>query len=160
MTAITDVELEAMLFVRHLTLTAQRRTNVDLDRSAYTILACLNGGGALTLAELSETLGLDTSTVSRQTTAMLASGMLQRVLDPAGGVARKLQATQIGEDRLREACAANIRVLQEATVGWPDTELGAFAEYLRRANRAFEEMEGTPWPRASMGHETKEDVPT
>lgn len=144
--AITTIEREALLLVRHLTLTAVRRTRVTIDRSAYTLLACLDDGREMSLGELSEVLGLDVSTISRQTTAMLRSGLLERIGDPAGGAARKLRATQAGEQSLRDACAQNIDLLRHVTESWEPEDLAAFARYLERFNGAFEELESRPWP--------------
>lgn len=148
-TTLTAMEFESMLFVRHLTLTATRRIERGLDRSAYTILTCLDDGREMSLAELGETLALDISTLSRQTSAMLQSGLLDRLPDAAGGMARKFRSTPEGEARLHEACAANARLLQEVTAAWSPDELDSFAQFLGRFNRDIERLDNRPWPRPS-----------
>ncbi|WP_163542908.1 MarR family winged helix-turn-helix transcriptional regulator [Occultella kanbiaonis] len=146
-TTLTKLEFESMLFVRHLTLTAARRTGRDLDRSAYTILSCLDDGRAMSMGELSEVLSLDASTLSRQTTAMLRSKLLERIPDPDGGMARKYRSTSLGQARLREACAANISVLDEVTASWSPEQRDTLAQLLGRFNRGIEDLDHRPWPR-------------
>jgi len=146
-TTMTAMEFESMLFVRHLTLTAARRIERGLDRSAYTILTCLDDGREMSMGELSATLALDISTLSRQTAAMLQAGLLERIPDPDGGMARKYRSTPSGEARLHEACAANAQLLQEVTADWRADELDTFAGFLGRFNRDIERLDQRPWPR-------------
>ena len=148
-TTITAMEFESMLFVRHLTLTAARRTARNIDRSAYTILTCLDESREMSMAELSETLGLDTSTLSRQTSAMLQAGLIERIPDPNGGIARKFRSTAEGSERLHDACEANAQLLQEVTADWSPHEVDNFAHLLGRFNRGIELLDQRPWPRPS-----------
>lgn len=145
--SIATLELEAMLFVRHLTLSSQRDGETALDRSAYTILSCLTCGGSQTLARLSDTIGLDTSTLHRQTAAMLRAGLIERVPDPEGGIARKFVVTPEGERRLTDACRENMARMMRATSGWEPEDRDAFARYLTRFNQAIEAEDNRPWPR-------------
>lgn len=147
---VTAIEFEAMTFVRHLTLTTGRRTARNLDRSAYTVLCCLEHGGAMSIGELSDAIGLDPSTLNRQTSAMLQAGLVERIPDPDGGVARKFRATTEGQSRLHEACETNMRTLREVTDGWSPTDLAAFAGHLERFNRRLEELDRRPWPRSEQ----------
>lgn len=136
-----------MLFVRHVTLAANRCEETSLDRSAYTILSCLTCGGSKTLAQLSDTIGLDTSTLHRQTAAMLRAGLIERVPDPDGGIARKFVVTPEGEDRLTDACRENMARMMRATADWEPADRDAFARYLTRFNHAVEAADNRPWPR-------------
>jgi DNA-binding MarR family transcriptional regulator len=144
--SIAALELEVMLLARHLTLTV-RQDERALDRSAYTILTCLACGGPMSLGQLSETIGLETSTLNRQTTAMRTAGMLERIPDPQGGIARKFRLTREGEARLMEACRSNIALLERVTTDWSRGDLEAFAAYLERFNRGIEEVDHRAWPR-------------
>ncbi len=148
--AIAALELEAMLLARHLTLTA-RRDEQALDRSAYTILSCLTCGGPMSIGELSDTIGLESSTLNRQTAAMRSAGLLERIPDPDGGMARKFRLTAEGEDRLMEACRSNMTMLTRATADWPAGDLDAFAGYLERFNRGIERLDDRAWPRPHRG---------
>lgn len=149
--SIATLELEAMVLVRHLTLASSRCEASNLDRSAYTILSCLTCGGSMTLAQLSDTIGLDTSTLHRQTAAMLRTGLIERIPDPDGGLARKFVVTAEGERQLSEACRENMGRLMRATADWSAAELDVFAGYLTRFNQAIEAADQRPWPRPLAG---------
>lgn len=144
---IATLELEAMLLARHLTLVANRCEGNSLDRSAYTILSCLTCGGSLTLAQLSDAIGLEVSTLHRQTAAMLRSGLIERIPDPEGGIARKFVVTAEGEQQLAAACRENMGRLMRATQDWSPEDLSTFASYLTRFNQAIEAVDQRPWPR-------------
>src|SRR3546814_7701093 len=71
-----------------------------LDRSAYTLLTRLVMEGPMSIGQLSEAFGLDASTLNRQTAAMMRDGLVERIPDPEGGLARKFLVTESGRKRL------------------------------------------------------------
>lgn len=91
------VEYEQMLLARH-SLASYNRVLHTLDRSAYILLSLVRVKGPMSIGELSEALGLDASTLNRQTAAAMRSGLLERIPDPDGGIARKFSVTQEGAD--------------------------------------------------------------
>jgi DNA-binding MarR family transcriptional regulator len=143
------LELETMLLSRY--LLPNRRYSGErtrhLERSAYTLLSRVVAEGPMSLSELSEALGLDVSTLNRQTSAMTKTGNLERVSDPAGGMARKFQATKVGRERLEADRKANVDGLGVVTASWSDEEIDAFVGMLRRLNADLEDIDGRPWPR-------------
>ncbi|WP_282205160.1 MarR family winged helix-turn-helix transcriptional regulator [Kitasatospora fiedleri] len=143
------IEREMMLLARHQVLaTARTDGGPDaLERSAYTLLSRIETEGPLTIGQLAEAFGLDTSTVNRQSAAMLRAGLVDRISDPDGGVARKLRITQEGLRRLRQDRDWSIEGLSRVVTGWTAEDLAAFAEVLERFNRDIEQLQGRPWPR-------------
>lgn len=121
-----------------------------LDRSAFLLLFRLDTQGAMTIGQLAEAFHLDTSTVNRQTAALLRHGLARRVADPDGGLARKLQITEEGSRRLAADqeyyCLCLGQVLRE----WTPQEVDLLAEALTRFNRTIESYEGRSWPRPEM----------
>ena len=86
------IEFETMLLGRH--LTRPRRGEGHLDASAYALLSRLCIDGPMSVGELSEAFILDTSTISRQSSAMLNSGLVERI--PAGrGIVRPRLTTYV-----------------------------------------------------------------
>ncbi|MFG2821481.1 MarR family winged helix-turn-helix transcriptional regulator [Kitasatospora sp. NPDC048365] len=144
------IEREMMLLNRHQVLaTARTSSGPDsLERSAYTLLSRIETEGPLTIGQLAEAFGLDTSTVNRQTAAMLRSGLVDRIPDPDGGMARKLQITAEGLRRLHQDRDWSISGLSRVVTDWTADDLAAFAEILERFNRDIEKIQGRPWPRA------------
>lgn len=143
------IEFETMLLGRHLSAqTARpRRKAGRLDRSAYTLLGRIEMQGPMSIGELSDAFGLDTSTLNRQTGAMLRDGLVERIPDPAGGMARKFRITDDGLRRLTEERAHSIRILDEILSEWTPEDVATFAGWLERFNTDVERYIGHPWPR-------------
>ncbi|MFC8228670.1 MarR family winged helix-turn-helix transcriptional regulator [Streptomyces sp. NPDC057287] len=143
------IEFETMLLGRHLQLSAprSRRGGGSLDRSAYTLLSRIRMEGPMSIGQLSDAFGLDASTLNRQTAAMLRGGLVERIPDPDGGIARKFRITGAGELALDAERAENISGLERVMAGWSPDEVAVFAGYLKRLNSDIESLDGRPWPR-------------
>lgn len=142
------IEFETMLLGRH-SLNAHLRRPDHLERSAYLVLSRLWIEGPMSIGELAEAFGLDTSTVHRQTAAMMKADLVERIPDPAGGVARKFRITAEGERRLRADREYNVNALDRVLREWSEHDVRAFAAYLERFNTDLEQREARPWPRPS-----------
>src|SRR5690625_2388945 len=114
---IAALEYETMVFGRHLSLLPRRprRRGGVLDHSAYVLLALLCGRGPMSIRQLSEITGLEASTLNRQTAALRRDGYAERMADPGGGPAKKLQLTKAGSVLLREERRTCYRRLVEHT---------------------------------------------
>jgi DNA-binding MarR family transcriptional regulator len=132
-------------------MTGRRERRSDrLDRSAFLLLFRLDTQGAMTIGQLAEAFHLDTSTVNRQTAALLRNGLARRVADPEGGLARKLQITEEGNRRLAADEDYHRLCLAEVLREWTPQEVDLLAEALTRLNRSIESYEGRSWPRPEM----------
>ncbi|MEU6313095.1 MarR family transcriptional regulator [Streptomyces sp. NPDC047014] len=140
-----------MLLSRHQVLARRERDTERLDRSAYLVLSRIDTQGPMSIGQLAEAFGLDTSTVNRQTAALLRCGLAERVPDPEGGMARKLRITAEGALRLCEDREANRSCLAGVVAGWSPEEVRELEDALVRFNRSAEAREGRPWPRAEEG---------
>lgn len=146
-----DLERELSLVARHAVMAAAGRGRRlgALDRSAYLLLGRLEAEGPMSMGQLADAFGLDASTIHRQTGAMLREGLVERIPDPDGGLARKLRVTAhgarlLGEDRQRFQEGLG-RVLE----GWTPDDIGRFTALLTRFNMSVEQRESRPWPRPS-----------
>ncbi|WP_244857541.1 MarR family winged helix-turn-helix transcriptional regulator [Agromyces archimandritae] len=147
MDATRAIEFETMLLSRHLVEITGRRERGRLDRSAYTLLSRLRMAGPMSIGELADAFGLDQSTLNRQTGTMLNAGLVERIPDPAGGIARKFRITAEGERRVDADRAVNLEALSRILAGWPPAEAAAFAHALQRFNTDIERLSGRIWPR-------------
>ncbi|WP_436735738.1 MarR family winged helix-turn-helix transcriptional regulator [Streptomyces sp. BBFR102] len=147
--ATREVEYEQMLLSRHFSLHQRggRRRDGALERSAYILLSRLEVQGPMSIGELSDAFGLDASTVNRQTAAVLRTGMAERIPDPEGGMARKFRMTEAGARTLREEREGIVASLERVMADWPEEDVAAFADYLRRFNTGIERLDARPWPR-------------
>lgn len=147
-TDLRDFEYESMLLGRHVHMTARaKHTSGNLERSAYILLSRLRVQGPMSIGELSEAFDLDHSTLNRQTAALLREGLVERIPDPEGGMARKFRVTGEGRRRLELARAEIVAGLEKLLADWPAADVAAFAGYMRRFNAEIERVGGKPWPR-------------
>lgn len=142
------IEYETMLLGRHVHMNARAtRTVGNLERSAYILLSRLGVQGAMSLGELSDAFDLDVSTLNRQTAALLREGLVERIPDPAGGMARKFLITEEGERRLGLARAELIEGLDRVLADWSAQDMTEFVSFLKRFNSDIERLNGRVWPR-------------
>lgn len=147
-----QVEFEQMLLSRymHLHKSKGRRADSALDRSAYILLSRIRAQGPMSIGQLGDAFGLDASTLNRQTAAAMRAGLVERIPDPEGGMARKFRITDEGERRLDEERAGLVASLDRIMADWPEEDIAAFAGYLRRFNSDIERLHGMPWPRTCV----------
>ncbi|WP_410876419.1 MarR family winged helix-turn-helix transcriptional regulator [Nocardia sp. A7] len=143
--ATRSVEFETMLLGRH--SLRSRRGHDAMDRSAYILLSRLRMGGLMSIGQLSDALGLDASTLNRQTAAMMRTGVVERIPDPEGGMARKFRVSAEGERRLDAERTTIVDALDSILADWSAEDVAAFVEYLRRFNTDIERRSGESWPR-------------
>ncbi|MEU8620687.1 MarR family transcriptional regulator [Streptomyces sp. NPDC048623] len=143
------IEFETMLLTRHSLLHAPRSRagGGNLDRSAYVLLTRIRMDGPMSISQLSDAFGLDASTLNRQTAAMVRSGVVERIPDPDGGIARKFRITEEGARLLDADRTFNIGGLERVLADWTPAEVADFAAALERFNRDIERLDGRPWPR-------------
>ncbi|WP_019631467.1 MarR family winged helix-turn-helix transcriptional regulator [Actinomadura atramentaria] len=139
-----EVEYEQMLLSRH---ELMRHRLSSLERSAYILLSRIRVQGPMSIGELSDAFGLDASTLNRQTAAAMRGGLVERIPDPSGGIARKFRITDKGARMLDDERENLVDGLGKVMAEWSDEDVAAFAAYLRRFNTDIERLTGRPWPR-------------
>lgn len=146
--SVNQLVYENMLLSRHALQGAppQNRTEA-LDRSSTVLLARLRAGGPMSVAELAQSFGLDISTVHRQVAAAMKSGLIERIKDPDGGIARKHQPTEEGVRRLEAEFHARRESYQRIVSDWPEADVSELARLTRRFNESVERSLGHSWPR-------------
>ncbi|MFC8823849.1 MarR family winged helix-turn-helix transcriptional regulator [Streptomyces sp. NPDC057137] len=147
--ATHEIEYEQMLLSRHTFLNQKggRRKDGVLERSAYILLSRIRLQGPMSIGELSDAFGLDASTLNRQTAAAMRAGLVKRIPDPEGGMARKFRITDEGARVLDEEREGIVQSLDRVMSEWPEEDIAAFAAYLKRFNTDIERLAGRPWPR-------------
>ncbi|XKK60635.1 MarR family transcriptional regulator [Streptomyces sp. ARC32] len=145
-----ELEKELTLLSRHFFTSRGSRIGQTLERSAYVLLTRLESGDPLSLKELAHTFQVDVSTINRQVSAMLKHGLVERIPDPDGGIARKFRPTELGLERLRADRAVGIEGtgrLIDAT-GWTPETTQTFLTLLVQLNGGIAQLEGLSWPDA------------
>ncbi|WP_151772120.1 MarR family winged helix-turn-helix transcriptional regulator [Streptomyces abyssomicinicus] len=145
--ATDELVYEHMLLIRYTLHDMASRQPRPLERSAYVLLSRLEAQGPMSVGELSDAFELDVSTVHRQTTAAMKSGLVERIADPGGGMARKFRITELGERQLREQQLVLRERFDAMLEDWSDEDVAAYLTYLRRFNTTVEHRRGRAWPR-------------
>ncbi len=140
------LEQELTLLARHQLSSAQHDPDLELDRSGYQLLSRLRLG-PLSLGQLAEAFRLDVSTVNRQVAALLRAGLVERLPDPGGSLARVIRPTRSGLARLRHDRRAKQGRVRQIIDTWDEADVARFHELLARFNGSIEALEGRPWPR-------------
>ncbi|MCM3882415.1 MarR family winged helix-turn-helix transcriptional regulator [Frankia sp. R82] len=143
------IERELMLLSRHHILPASnhRHGRRTLERSAYLLLSRIEVEGPMTLAQLAEAFSLDVSTVNRQTAAMVQAGLVERIPDPNGAMARRLAMTPEGRQRLQADRDIVLDALAKILTEWAGGDLRQLADVLGRFNLTCEREYDYVWPR-------------
>lgn len=145
-TTVQLLEQELTLLARHQLSTGQNSSALGLDRSGYQLLSRLELG-ALTLKQLAEAFRLDISTVNRQIAALRRKGLVERIGDPAGGIARLLRPTETGLAQLRKDRTVRHGHVSQVLESWSPDQVEDLHRLLAQFNTSIEDLEGQAWPR-------------
>ena len=128
----------------HLSTTAGE---VNLERSAYGIMAKLADEGPQRLGALATAFGLDPSTITRQVQALEELGLAERRTDPTDRRASILDLSANGRDVLERTRTQRRARLQQALSDWPEADLVDFGRLLKEFNASLDQLleaDGTP----------------
>jgi len=118
-----------------------------IERAAYAILGCLICEGPQRTSKLAESLYSEISTISRQSSALVQHGLVERQADPEDGRACLLAATSEGRRVFERNRAQRNRWLATALADWPEADRAGLSVLFERFNTAIESH--TPQPSAS-----------
>jgi DNA-binding MarR family transcriptional regulator len=118
-----------------------------IERAAYALLAHLVREGPQRTTALAEAVHSDTSTVSRQVSALVQHGLVERKADPEDGRACLLVATESGRSTFDRAKAERTRYIAELLADWPQTDQRTLVMLLDRFNENFENYHPLGAPR-------------
>jgi DNA-binding MarR family transcriptional regulator len=132
---IPIIELELLTLVRLLeTFGRKSSLYVRVDRAGYLALRTLERLGAAHTNALAEALHLDASTVTRQVTALVGSGLVARRPNPSDGRSSTLSLTAEGRRTMWEVEHERQRVLREMFTDWDEAERADAARVLTKLN--------------------------
>lgn len=121
-------------------MTLIRRSALDkkhggLDRSSYTLLNYLSSHERTGVKTLAEELGLDTSTISRQTAVLESKNYVVRIPDPQDGRSSYFQITELGAQTLATARQLRLQRYEQIFEDWSPEECHMFRAMLSKLNR-------------------------
>ena len=112
----------------------------SMDRAAYLLLHRLEHSRAVGVKALAGSMGIDSSTVTRQVAPLVESGLVDRVPNPDDGRAVLLELSPLGRERLEEVRASRQEMIRRLMTDWPDRDQRQFCELLTRFNQSMQEF--------------------
>jgi DNA-binding MarR family transcriptional regulator len=121
----------------HLSTTAGE---VNLERSAYGIMAKLADEGPQRLGALATAFRLDPSTITRQVQALEELGLAERRTDPTDRRASILNLSASGREALEQTRTHRRARLQMALSSWPEADVADFGRLLEQFNASLDHL--------------------
>ncbi|WTV58948.1 MarR family transcriptional regulator [Streptomyces sp. NBC_00035] len=118
----------------------------SMDRAAYLLLNRLDKEGPMGVKALAASMGIDSSTVTRQVAPLVDTGLVKRTSHPEDGRAVVLQLSPRGQSRLDEVRSSRRQLMAELTEDWAPEEREAFCTLLTRFNGALSARQAAQGP--------------
>ncbi|WP_189856368.1 MarR family winged helix-turn-helix transcriptional regulator [Streptomyces poonensis] len=116
----------------------------SMDRAAYLLLNRLDKEGPMGVKALAASMGIDSSTVTRQVAPLVDTGLVKRTSHPEDGRAVVLQLSPRGVSRLDEVRDSRRQLMAELTRDWAPGEREMFCALLTRFNGALSARMAVP----------------
>jgi DNA-binding MarR family transcriptional regulator len=130
----------------------------DVDSATQMLLRTVAGDGPMRASALAAGLQSDLSTVSRQVTALVTRGLLERRADPVDGRASLLVVTASGQAVIAAHEHARKAFFEEVLSGWSPGERGQFVHLLERFTAAYDTTH-THWMTGAARHPARTGEP-
>jgi DNA-binding MarR family transcriptional regulator len=114
------------------------RLEDGVDATAYPVLFVVAGAGTVRISELATTLHNDVSTVSRQVSSLVTSGLLEKSADPSDGRAWVVSLTDHGREALDRIQDSRATWFQGLLSHWDGPVTADFVARLRELGDALD----------------------
>lgn len=116
-----------------------REAGVSLDRALFPLLVCLSRSSGLSIAELADQMGRDSSTISRQITRLEALGFVLRRPGTEDLRVREAAITPAGTRMIEAIVQARRRLLTRLLQEWTEEERQNLPELLQKLVTAMKQ---------------------
>jgi DNA-binding MarR family transcriptional regulator len=117
-----------------------QEAGVSLDRALFPLLIVIERKGPIGVVELSELVGRDYTTVSRQVTKLGGLGLINRRPSKTDSRMRELSITGKGKDMTSAIDAARERMATALFATWSKRDLQELARLMRRFADDFQSL--------------------
>lgn len=131
----------ALIRVQKLLLSARSTApslRAGLDAVTYPVLLAVHQHGPVGISDVADVMHSDISTVSRQVSALVAHGLLEKKPDPNDGRATLVSLTDNGQVALEEMQSIRGVWFQGLLTRWSRDEAASFTTDLRRLGDALD----------------------
>lgn len=124
---------QLFLLIRQVKRSAERhRPEMIVDMAGYHVLAYLDVEGPQRAGDIATAFGSDPSTISRQVSALVRTGLVERRADPGDGRASLLAATDEGVRVIETERRRRARVIASVLGDWSPDDRAALTGLLTR----------------------------
>jgi DNA-binding MarR family transcriptional regulator len=109
-----------------------KEAGIDLDRALFPLLTRIELKGPLAIGELAELCGRDYTTVSRQVTKLVETGLIIRQSNPQDARITEVVVTKKGRDMTQALDHAREKIFKRFLAHWDKEELSVLARLLRK----------------------------
>jgi len=136
--SVADSVIDLLRTVRRSKARLLAAASDDVDSATQILLRTVAVEGPMRSSALAASVQSDLSTVSRQVTALVTRGLLERRADPVDGRASLLVVTDAGQAVIAEHVHARTAFFEQVLSGWSPEEMGQFVHLLERFTTAYD----------------------
>lgn len=137
----TESLVTALLRFSRLARSWEALEGAGMSKVQVALLMELSRVGTERVTTLSKLLGVEVSVISRQLSAMVDSGAVERVRDPEDGRAWQVTLSEQGRRQLAELHERRNAWFSRILVGFDDTERAAAARVIEAVNAEWESVQ-------------------
>ncbi|HEX4089748.1 MAG TPA: MarR family transcriptional regulator [Trebonia sp.] len=152
-TAVTESFIDLQRTVRRSKARLLAAAGNDVESATHLLLHTVQSEGPMRASALAAGVQSDLSTVSRQVTALVGRGLLERRADQHDGRACVLAVTEAGRAAIAEHERGRQAFFDEVLEWWDDDELRQFRQQLDRFTAAYDRVHAARMS-ARAGHRT------
>jgi DNA-binding MarR family transcriptional regulator len=149
--SVTDSFVDLQRTVRRSKAQLLAAAGDDVESATHLLLHSVESEGPMRASALAASAHSDLSTVSRQVTALVSRGLLERRADQRDGRACVLAVTEAGRAAIAEHERGRRAFFDEVLTGWSSDELRQFGQQLERFTAAYDRVHAA-WVGARAGH--------
>ena len=138
--SVTDSFIDLQRTVRRSKARLLAAAGNDVESATHSLLHILQSEGPMRASALAASVHADLSTVSRQVTALVGRGLLERRADQRDGRACVLAVTDAGRAAIAEHEQGRQAFFDEVLTGWSADELRQFAQQTERFTAAYDRV--------------------
>jgi DNA-binding MarR family transcriptional regulator len=114
-----------------------RHALAELGTQGFNALAVVHVGGPMRVSDVAERLGVDLSVASRQVSALIKGGYLEREADEADRRAYLVRTTEPGQRVLKESHRRMVHAFRRALADWSSEDVATLSAALARLSTDF-----------------------
>ena len=138
--SVTDAFIDLQRTVRRSKARLLAAAGNDVESATHLLLHTVESEGPMRASALAASVHSDLSTVSRQVTALVGRGLLERRADQRDGRACVLAVTDAGRTAIAEHERGRRLFFDEVLTGWNADELHQFGQQMERFTAAYDRV--------------------